>query len=115
MAAERHVFKIRKWVCSACEKKQEGLSWDYDPIPSCCDKQMEPDYGRSNAAAAVIPDEIPGGIYIRHGLCNPDGSPRKYYSKSEIAAEAQRRGLVNIVEHVGDKGSDKNKHTSRWV
>ena len=64
---------------------------------------------------AAIPDEIPGGIEIRHGLCNEDGSPRKYYSRSEIAAEAKRRGLVNLVEHVPERGSDKARHTVRWV
>lgn len=64
--------------------------------------------------AAVIGDDIPGGIWIRHGLCNEDGSPRLYYSKSEIAAEAKRRGLVNIVEHVPEQGSDKSRHTTKW-
>jgi hypothetical protein len=63
----------------------------------------------------VIPDEIPGGMEIKHGLCNDDGSPRKYYSKSEMAAEAKRRGMLNYVVHQGSKGSDKSKHTVRWV
>jgi hypothetical protein len=66
--------------------------------------------------ANVIGDDIPGGIWIRHGLCDPEtGAPRKYYSKSEMAAEAKRRGLVNLVEHAPEQGSDKSKHTSRWV
>jgi hypothetical protein len=63
----------------------------------------------------VIGDDIPGGIWMEHGLCNSDGSPRKYYSKSEIAREAKRRGLVNKVEHVTTQGSDKAPHTKRWV
>jgi hypothetical protein len=63
----------------------------------------------------VIQDSIEGGIWIEHGLCNADGTPRKYYSKSEIAAEAKRRGLVNIVEHVTEPGTDKSKHTQKWV
>ena len=58
----------------------------------------------------VTPDDIPGGIDIRHGLCNPDGSPRRYYSKTEIAKEAARRGYTNHVEHI-----DGSKHTSRWI
>lgn len=68
--------------------------------------------GRVNSVAA---DEIPGGIWIRHGLCNPDGSPRKYYSKSEIAAECKRRGLEPYVKHAPEQGSDKSKHTTKWV
>ena len=63
----------------------------------------------------VIPDDIPGGLWIRHGLCNEDGTPRKYYSKTEINREAKRRGLVNMVEHVGERGSDKSKHTVKWT
>lgn len=66
--------------------------------------------------ANVIADDIPGGIWIRHGICNEDGTPRKYYSKSEMAREAKRRGLVNAVRHVGDDpGTDKSKHTVRWT
>jgi hypothetical protein len=65
---------------------------------------------------AVIPDDIPGGVLIEHGICNEDGSPRRYYSKSEMAAEAKRRGLVNMVRHVPDsRDSDKSAQTTRWV
>ena len=64
---------------------------------------------------AVIADEIPGGVWIHHGICNEDGTPRKYYSKSEMAAEAKRRGLTNLVRHVGEsKESDKSRHTTKW-
>jgi hypothetical protein len=64
----------------------------------------------------IIQDSIEGGIWIRHGLCNEDGTPRKYYSKSEIQKEADRRGLVNRVEHTVDPrtGGDKSRHTTRW-
>ncbi len=63
----------------------------------------------------VIQDTIEGGVLLHHGLCNADGSPKRYYSKSEIAAEAKKRGMTNLVTHVGSKGSDKNRHTSKWV
>lgn len=70
-------------------------------------------HGRS--ALTVVGDDIPGGLEIRHGLCNADGTPRRYYSKTEIAREAKRRGLVNHVEHVPVPGSDKSPHTQRFV
>lgn len=70
---------------------------------------------RQVGATNVAPDEIPGGVEIKNGLCNPDGTPRRYYSRSEIAREAKRRGLVNAVEHIASPGSDRNKHTQRWV
>lgn len=65
--------------------------------------------------AGVIADTIPGGLYLKHGLCNADGSPKRYDSHSEIRAEAKRRGLENHVQHQPGKGTDKSKHTSRWV
>jgi len=41
----------------------------------------------------VIGDDIPGGIEIRHGLVNADGSPRRFYSKTEIKRAANEKGL----------------------
>lgn len=67
------------------------------------------------SSASVIPDEIPGGMWVHHGICNEDGTPRKYYSKSEMAAEAKRRGLVNLVRHAPESlESDKSRHTIKW-
>jgi hypothetical protein len=63
----------------------------------------------------VVPDEIPGGVWINHGICNEDGTPRKYYSKSEMAREAKARGLANIVMHTPVPGTDKSPVTTRWV
>ena len=65
--------------------------------------------------ANIVGDEIPGGYWVKHGICNEDGTPRKYYSKSEMRREAERRGLVNRVEHVGTRDGDKSKHTTRWT
>lgn len=61
---------------------------------------------------AAIGDEI--DIEIKNGLCNTDGSPRRFTSKAEIARAAKEKGLVNVVEHIGRPGSDKSKHTTRW-
>lgn len=63
----------------------------------------------------VIGDEIPGGTLIYNGLCNSDGSPRRFYSKSEIRRAAEQKGLVNRVEHLGTASGDRSKHTSRWI
>lgn len=68
------------------------------------------------SAPSIVPDDIPGGLLIKHGLCDPvTGEPRKYYSKSEMRAEAAKRGLRNHVEHTTGQGTDKSKHTTRWV
>lgn len=52
------------------------------------------DKGEGGQSAGVITDEIPGGIEIRHGLCNPDGTPKRYYSKTEIKRAANERGYT---------------------
>lgn len=68
-------------------------------------------------AAHVHPDDIPGGVWIRHGICNLDGSPRQYFTKSEMARVAKERGLHNHVEHVVSprSGSDKSRFTQRFI
>ena len=91
----------------------------YEPIetesPACsCGGRLER-FWSGTYFPSVIDDSIPGGLEIRHGLCNEDGTPRKYYSHSEIRAEAKRRGLVNYVRHAPQRGSDKSPYTSRWV
>lgn len=54
-------------------------------------------------------------VTMRHGICHPDGSPRRFTSKSEMKRVATSMGLENHVVHRGGKGSDKSKHTQRWV
>lgn len=90
-------------MCEKCGKELVIGEWPFCP--------------HGFGANSVIADDIPGGVEIRHGLCNEDGSPRRYYSKSEMAKEAKKRGLVNRVEHVTNHkiGTDKNPHTTRWI
>jgi hypothetical protein len=58
-------------------------------------------------APVVRPDDIPGGLEIHHGLCNEDGSPRTYYSRSEIRRECEARGLTPWTDiHTEDKTKD---------
>jgi hypothetical protein len=59
------------------------------------------------AAAYVIGDDIPGGIEIRHGVCNDDGTPKKYYTKSSIREAAYHSGYF--------QGEDTPKSNPRIV
>lgn len=63
--------------------------------------------------ANVVSDEC--DVWIKHAICNADGSPRRYTSKAEIARAAKQAGYVSHVEHLSGKGGDRSKHTSRWV
>lgn len=63
--------------------------------------------------SGVIGDEI--DVEIKHGLCWPDGTPRRFRSREELRREEKRSGWTNLVEHKGTRGGDKSPHTSRWV
>jgi hypothetical protein len=99
-------------VDSECENGHDNLDvWlEEGETPPCreCGAKTYRLYG-----SAVIGDEC--DVTIKHGLCNEDGTPRRYTSKAEIAAEASRRGLRQHVEHVPSRGSDKNPHTQRFL
>lgn len=88
-------------MCENCGKELVVGDWPFCPHGQ----------GHSN----VITDDIPGGIEIKHGICHEDGTPRKFYSKSDIAKAAKAAGLVNRVEHVTAPGTDKSPHTTRWI
>lgn len=83
------------------------------PNPVCpCGGQLERVLMPTNRDN-VIGDEC--DVMMRHGLCNADGSPRRFTSKADMRREAEKRGLVSHVEHMPGRGSDKSKHTTRWV
>jgi hypothetical protein len=87
-------------LCDKC-----GIELQVGDFPFC-------PHGRGRYG--VQDDSIPGGVLMTNGLCNPDGSPRRYDSHTEIRAEAKKRGLEQHVVHIGSKGSDKSKITTKW-
>lgn len=62
---------------------------------------------------AVIGDEI--DVDIKNGLCHADGTPRHFSSREELKRAEKAAGWTNAVQHIGAQGSDKSKHTVRWV
>lgn len=67
------------------------------------------------AANGVVDDSIPGGLEIKNALCHPDGTPRRFDSKTDIKRAAEAGGWTNAVEHIPSRGSDKSPHTVRWT
>jgi len=59
----------------------------------------------------VQDDSIPGGMVIE----NLGPKPQKFYSRSEFKQAMAAAGVVQKVRHVPDQGSDKSKHTVRWI
>lgn len=94
-------------ICTSCDTKRiDALvaRGEFPPCPDCGDPMTRLWMGK---APSVRPDSIPGGLTIEHGLCNPDGTPRTYYSQSEITLECQKRGLTRWTDiHTEDKTKD---------
>lgn len=89
-----------------------------EPNPVCaCHAEMQRTHIAGQKAHAVVADSIPGGIYIKHGLCHDDGTPRRFDSHTDINKAAKEKGLTNVVRHIPIKkrGTDKSVHTTRWT
>lgn len=101
-------------ICHGCGKQHidclEPVNFTAPPCPQC-GGTMERAWLPSMRSVGVIDDSIPGGMWIE----NLGNTWRKFYSKSDIARAAKEQGLEPFVRHVGTPGSDKNKHTTRWV
>lgn len=69
-------------TCELCHKELIIGSWPFCP--------------HERGIPMIASDGIPGGLEIKHGICNPDGTPKKYYSKSEIKKAAYDAGLFII-------------------
>lgn len=101
--------------CSKCDETKIDLleTMDAPNILCTCGGMLERVW--LSTSPSVIDDSIIGGVLIRHGVCNDDGTPKRYDTKSAIAKAAKEKGLVNYVVHTPERGSDKSKHTQRWV
>jgi DNA-directed RNA polymerase subunit RPC12/RpoP len=95
-------------VCSSCGK--EFLNIDVEVYPTCsCGSQTV--WLPKPGAGAVDQDTIEGGVMIAHGICNPDGSPKRYDSKSEIQKALKAAGMENHVV----RGNESKKQYDRMT
>lgn len=90
--------------CDKC-----GHQFQIGDFPFCKGNAKDHTPGKAN----VVGDEC--DVWIKHGLCNPDGSPKHYTSKEQIRRDEKAKHLTNYVVHRPYKGSDKSPFTSRWV
>ncbi len=95
-----------------CERCHEPADHGEHGVWKC------PLLARRRLAPAVWQDSIEGGIEIAHGLCNDDGTPRRYYSKSEMREAARVKGLIPYHEAYAESGNprlaDARQH-SDWL
>lgn len=84
--------------------------------PSVCELAC-PDCGKptvrewTSAVSVHGDDKFIGGRTFE----NLGHEPVTVYSRSELKREMEKRGLQPFVRHQPEQGSDKSKHTSRWV
>jgi hypothetical protein len=91
-----------------CGWRGKSLQWNTDPfICAACggEAHLETPAGR---APLVVPDEIPGGRLIPHAICHDDGTPKRYYSRTDINRALRDKGYCIEGE------TPKPKH-DRWV
>lgn len=100
--------KLYDQGCTACEWTGEIYAEPFTmpPCPKCAG-QTERRWSRMS----VRGDDIPGGMVIE----NMGHAPVTVYSKSQLRDEMRARGLEQRVKHVGTKGGDKSKFTTRWI
>lgn len=115
------MLKTFDYRCMKCDAvKRDAIMPAEQTTMTCVDPKcggvmnrvwlMAPD----RASGAVIGDEC--DVHVRHGLCWPDGTPRRFESKSEMKKVAKQTGWTNLVEHKPDsRDGDSSKHTSRWI
>jgi hypothetical protein len=106
-------------ACAPKSPDVDACGWRRDDCyePIVCDVKC-PECGaetervwRSSMSAGVIPDE-----YTKPWVAEHLGhEPVTIYSRSQLKREMDARGLQPFVRHTGEPGSDKSKHTSRWV
>jgi hypothetical protein len=100
--------------CPACNTVRiDTFISTREPMPTCsCGTQVERLW---SFGAGVRADDIPGGLLVEHGLCNADGTPRRYYSWTEIKRECNRRGLARWTDfYEEDRTKDARVYTD-WL
>lgn len=96
--------------CEACEKVEERYSSVAERHAQVCGCGAQLTK-LLTVPAAVQDDTIIGGFVQEHFGVQPE----TFYSKRDMARRAKELGLIPMVRHIGDQGSDKSSKTSRWI
>jgi hypothetical protein len=88
-------YKAWKLRCTSCPTHWTVWGWNYD-IPWNCPECTSPSElaDRPRSTIMIATDDIPGGYDVRHGVCHEDGTPRRFYSKTELKRALNEKGLV---------------------
>ena len=109
MAAGRRTYKKRHLVCVVCGTRSQPLLWDDSPKPPCssCSSETAEEVSPYVGSAPAVHGDF-CDVTIHHGICNADGTPRRYLSKSEFRAACKATGWTP-GEELGHKRGDVAK------
>lgn len=86
------IYTYKEWLvrCEPCEQNLKLWEWSHQLPPKCpmCDQPTLLWTEQTGQAPGVIPDDIPGGVEIRH----LSATPERFYSKTEIKRACNERG-----------------------
>lgn len=104
-------------VCTKCGHAQIDVMLEYPWYPLCdvCGGITERLWSK---VAAVRQDSIEGGVLIHHGICNEDGSPKRYYSRSEIKLACEVKGFVpyhDVYQEGGNRRLEDARHREDYL
>lgn len=69
-------------------------------------------------APTIWADDIPGGVEIANGLCHEDGTPKRYYSRSEIRLACAVKGVIpyhDVYAEQGNRRLEDARHRDDWL
>lgn len=102
MSTVKHTFKEWTSRCISCPFQGKILGWD-NALPLPCPDCSAPTAlitDTVNQAHGVIGDEL-NGYEARHGVCWPDGSPRRFDSKTDLKRALNEKGLKILGDTPG--------------
>lgn len=70
---------------------------------------------RRLSAPVVWADDIPGGVELAHGLCHPDGTPRRFDSRSSIRRAAAEKGLIPWTDVYEESRTKDARVRNEWL
>ena len=112
MPVDRRTLTTRTYDCLACQAVVRHLLWNYDPVPPCACGGVLELRGGPKSTVMIATDDIPGGLLVEHAICHEDGTPRRFFSKSEIRQAANEAGWTIAGEtpkilqrHIDQRGA----------
>lgn len=101
--------------CPSCGLRKDDFYLQAgESYPACaCGTQME--WLPRSGHQSIVPDDIPGGVLIEHGLCNEDGTPKRYYSRSEIRMACAVKGQVPWTDVYTEDRTKDARVRNEWL